>query len=67
MSRMSRLAALGLVAGLATLAVPQAQATGPDCIRQPCYVCVMYPCGPGDYVPFLRDTATRAVCNVAGC
>lgn len=67
MSRLSRLVALGLVAGVATLAVPQAQASPPDCIREPCYQCVMYPCYPGDWVHFLRDTALRAVCDTAGC
>lgn len=66
MSRLSRLAAVGLVAGVAALTVP-AQAAGPDCVRQPCYVCVMYPCGPGDWVPFLRDRVNDTVCNVAGC
>jgi hypothetical protein len=66
MSRLSRLVAAGAVAGVAALVVP-AQAQAPDCVTQRCYQCVMYPCGPGDWVPFLRDRVNDTACDVAGC
>lgn len=67
MSRLSRLVAAGVVAGIATLAIPTQAQAAPECVKEPCYQCVMYPCYPGDWAEFLRDRAGETVCNVAGC
>ena len=58
--RLTRLALAGALAGAALLA-PAAQAEARDCWNEPCYQCVMYPCGPGDWVEFLGDRACTAL------
>ena len=56
MSRLARLVLAGTVAGVAVLGAPTAQASHePDCVTEPCYECVMYPCYPGDWVEFLAS------------
>ncbi len=66
MSRLSRLVLAGACVGAGLFAAP-AQAEAPECVKQPCYVCVMYPCYPSDWPPFLIDRVSTTVCNVAGC
>lgn len=53
MRALSRLVLAASLAGLAT-AAPAAEAYR-DCIRTPCYQCVMYPCGPLDWVDYIGD------------
>lgn len=61
--RLTRLVLAGALAGAALFGTP-AQAEAPDCWHEPCYQCVMYPCGPGDWVEYLGDRACSAVRNV---
>ena len=44
----------------AAFAPATAVASPENCVTHPenCYVCVMYPCYPQDYPPFLIDTVT---------
>ena len=57
MSRLSRMILVGAVAGTAAVAAPSAQAYQQpyDCVTSPCYQCVIYPCGPGDWVEFVAS------------
>lgn len=56
MSRLSRLVLAASLTALAAAAPAQAYQK-PDCVREPCYQCVMYPCGPGDWVEYLSGGA----------
>ena len=62
MRTISRLVLAGALAGTALLA-PSAQAEAPDCYSKPCYQCVIYPCGPGQWVEFLLGDRP---CDFAG-
>ena len=56
-----RVALAGAIAGAALFA-PASNAQGiipPECtVLDPCYECVMYPCYPSDWPPFLIDRAS---------
>ncbi len=54
--RLTRLVLAGALAGASLLAGP-ASADAADCVEEPCYECVMYPCHPGDWVEFLGSRA----------
>ena len=62
MRHLTRLALAGALVGGALL--PAAPSHANTCIPQPCYVCVMYPCYPTDWPPFLIDRA-RDICSTA--
>ncbi|HEX8002452.1 MAG TPA: hypothetical protein VF519_07125 [Mycobacteriales bacterium] len=66
MSR-ARIVLAAVLAGGALLA-PAAQAQQDECVYSRCYQCVMYPCGPGDWVEFATHRAVAA-CEqaLAGC
>ncbi len=55
MSRLSRLVLTGALAGAAAFVAPAQAAEQVPCVSSPCYQCVMYPCGPGDWVEFVGD------------
>lgn len=61
----TRLTAAALLAGLASLAVPATSHASSQCISKTCYECVMYPCGPGDWVPFVEHRAQVIACDTA--
>jgi hypothetical protein len=67
MSRPTRLVAAALLAGVASLAAPAPSQASSQCVASACYQCFMYPCGPGDWVPFLRDRAGTVACDAVGC
>ena len=53
-----RLLLAGAVVATAALLPGSASAQPENCVTKPqsCYVCVMYPCYPQDWPPFLIDT-----------
>lgn len=62
---MNRLvAAAALLAGVASFALP-ATSQASECLSKACYQCVMYPCGPSDWVPYIEHRAQVIACDTA--
>jgi hypothetical protein len=55
MRRLSRLVLAATFAGLAAAVPAQAaeQTAAPDCVKEPCYQCFMYPCGLDQWLEYL--------------
>lgn len=61
MPKIRLLAAAALAAAAAFGTGTPASADTRDCDVQPCYECVMAPCYPEDYPPFLLDKVSEII------
>lgn len=64
MRTLTRIALAAALAGSAFAAAPAQSAVCSP--YDPCYQCVMYPCGPGDWVEFLGDKVRNLCVDQSG-